>query len=702
MQLKFLFLGWLIVSVIFSIGGCVSPLPVSGSDPLARAKELYRAGEYNAALLECAEISYSAPETSGLADFRRRVLLAVQREEASRYRDEAEIDRNRMASESLDAIKLPDRYGLRGSTEPLPMDSLSPDSPMNAQLDQRVSLSLREAPLSGLIEALSANMSVNIIADHDLGEDKRLTIEATDVPLHEVLNYASRNLGVEFHVGESVIWVTKSDAATRPLETRIYRLRQGIQMKATDWIAAEGDAKKAVTDVSLLTQKATVPSSEKTTLETIITTMVPEQPGSALLFDRGSHTLFVRNSRENLKLIGDVVEALDTTPPQVLIEARFIEIVVDDLSELGIEWLMNSPWSLASKDIEGEDGELTEADKILMQSAAFRTTPYTTGEGGQHPLGPQGAFGLIESPSTAGQGLNFSVQGVLTDPMFTAVLHALQISGKGRTLSMPRVTTMNNNPAKLRSGQDLRFFEEFQAQAFSLVDVNNQKYTVTALIPKGTPSIEELGITLLAVPSVGADRDKITLLLNPSISSLDGYVSYQDDSEAPSEKTALPIRQVVVKLPVFTRREVATKLTVRSGDTVVMGGLIDSVEQDTVHKIPILGDIPILGYLFRRTGITEQRRNLLIFVTATVISDRGESLLSPSFYYDEFGGASAGSSAPALPPPAAPAPSSVLEPEGSIDSAIASVLDGGATPKTAAAPAEAADATATSQGAAPR
>ena len=135
---------------------------------------------------------------------------------------------------------------------------------------------------------------------------------------------------------------------------------------------------------------------------------------------------------------------------------------------------------------------------------------------------------------------------------------------------------------------------------------------------------------LIAVPSVGADRRGITLLLNPSISALEGFVSYQDDSIAPiADHEKALIRQVVVKLPVFTRREVATKLTVQSGETVVMGGLIDSIEQDTVHKIPILGDIPLLGALFRRSGVTEQRRNLLIFVTATVISDRGESLLSP-------------------------------------------------------------------------
>ncbi len=643
--------GWFLLAVLFLANGCATPRmetvssqpargvtsagPSRGSansaaDRLRLAEQQFEAGEYNAALLTCAEISYTHPETPGLEILRQNVLAAVQKVETARAGIETELGRRKMATEALEATILPERYGLKGVTTPLPLDQLNPESPMRENLNQRVSLSLRDVPLSGLIEALSGNLGISIIADHGLGADKRMTIEADDLPLREVLHYASRNLGVEFHIGENVIWVTQSDAATTPLESRIYRLRQGIQMNATDWGKESADGKKPISEIGLLTQKAAVPSTEETAIERIIAAMVPEQPGSALVFDRGAHTLFIRNNRENLELIESIVQALDTTPPQVLIEARFIEVVVDDLSELGIEWLLDSPWNVRSKSMPDGRGGWTREDKINVSEAGFSFTPFASGDGGPHPLGPQGAFGLISSPATAAQGLQVTLEGILTDPMFKAVLHALEISGKGRTLSMPRVTTMNNNPAKLRSGSDLRFFEEFQAQAFSLVDANNQKYTVTALIPKGTPSIEELGITLVAVPSVGADREKITLLLNPSISSLDGFVSYQDDSVSPvSNRDSALIRQVVVKLPVFTRREVATKLTVQSGETVVMGGLIDSIEQETVHKVPLLGDIPILGALFRRTGMTEQRRNLLIFVTATVISDRGESLLSP-------------------------------------------------------------------------
>lgn len=609
----------------------VSPAEVEPVHPrLRRAAALMEAGNYQSALLDCVDVAQAHPDTPGLKAFQHRLMAAVQAREAAEVSERRRFDAQRMATEALQSETLPDRYGLQRPASPLPVDQISLESPMRERLQQPLTLQLQGVTLSSVIEALSGELDINLIADHDLAADKRITIEARDVPLQEVLRYIARNLDVEFHLGDHVIWITRSDASMAPMESRIYRLRRGMQMYGNEWGERDGDGRGPASDIGMLTHKATVPSIQKTAIETIIEKMVPEHPGAVLHFDRGAHALFVRNTRENLELIESIVEALDVTPPQVLIEARFIEVTVGDLRELGVEWMLGSPWSLSTKGVM-QDGVWTQADRMQVGDASIGYTPFRTGEGGPHPLGPQGPFGLLSSPETASQGLNLTVEGILTQPVFEAVLHALEISGKGRTLSMPRVTTMNNNPAKLRSGEDLRYFEEFQAQAFSLVDADNRKYTITALIPKGTPSIEELGITLVAVPSVGADRQGITLLLNPSISSLDGFVSYQDDSISPvPEDSAALIRQVVVKLPVFTRQEVATKLTVQSGDTVVMGGLIRSVEQETVHKVPVLGDLPLLGSLFRRTGVTEHRKNLLIFVTATVISDRGESLVSPA------------------------------------------------------------------------
>lgn len=596
---------------------------------IAQVESLYGEGRYEEAIDLCIALSAQNPDMPGLNEWRNRVLSALADQRTERLASREDLNRNRAALDNMEKMDLPDTYGLRRFVEGLPSGSLNPDSPMRKVMEQPVTLSLKNAPLSSLIQALSLDDQINMIADHDVGQGQTLDIEVTDVPLREVLDYITRNYPVQFYIGERIIWVTSHDPKrTAPLETRIFRLRKGLMFHGLGWGPPPKD-QLTQSDISTLTRKATVPANEGTYLETIIEKFTPPVEGARLHVDFNTHTLFVRNTRDNLAVIADIVEALDVVPPQVLIEARFIEVSLSDLREIGIDWILGSPLTVSKKGVLGEDGTWTRQPRtVIDQGASISSTPYTSDGAGAFPLGPQGPFGLLRqgNPPTASQGLNLTYRGLLTEPMFTAVLHALEISGKGRTLSVPRVTTLNNNPAKLRDGDDLLYYEEFQAQAFALVDANNQKYTVTALIPKGTPKVAELGFTLVAVPSVGADLRTINLLLTPTISELLEFISYQDDAQVEDEENQR-IQQVVVKLPRIARREVQTKVVVDSGETVVMGGLIRTVSQDTVHRVPILGSLPIIGGLFRRTDVTEDRRNLLIFVTATVISERGESLV---------------------------------------------------------------------------
>ncbi len=132
-----------------------------------------------------------------------------------------------------------------------------------------------------------------------------------------------------------------------------------------------------------------------------------------------------------------------------------------------------------------------------------------------------------------------------------------------------------------------------------------------------------MGITLIAVPSVGADLTTVNLMLMPTISEQKGWTDY----EGVTNMSKANIQQVIAKLPVIERQEVQTKVIVQSGETVVMGGLVRSVKQRTLHKVPFLSEIPLIGPIFTRLDESEHNENLLIFVTATVISERGENLV---------------------------------------------------------------------------
>ena len=594
------------------------------ADPLALARARYAQGNYGDALIACIDVAHANPMTPGLADMRHKVVTAMTEERNQRAVQRAEAADKQIAADTLERAEMPDTYGVRLFTNGETNSLRRPPSSMQRVLTTPVTLHLKGVTLSAVIAALATDTNINIVADAGIGQDKRIDVELEKVSLDEVLDYVARNLGVEFYVGKNVIWATKPVVpGTAPLETRIYHLRHGLQFHGGDWSIFDKDKQRrsTLTDLKVASTELSVGTNY---IEEVIKRFIPAISGSELYLDLNAHILLARNTRSNLTLVEEILESLDVNPPQVLIEARFIETLVSDLRELGLDWVLDSPLAVMKNG--------TTVKTLIQGGNVVNFDPFRADDLGVNPLGPQGSFSTARAgnplnPQTVPQGLNMTYQGVLTEPMFKAVLHAIDITGKGQTLSVPRVTTVNNNPAKLRNGEDLRYFEEFQAQAFSLPYLNGQIYTATVLIPKGLPRIEELGITLIAVPSVGADLRTVSLMLMPTISKLEGFVSYQESDNTDTNLIASSVRQVVAKLPIFSRKEVQTKAIVQSGETVVLGGLIDTVKQETKHGIPFLGSIPLLGKLFQRLDVTEEKRNLLIFVTATVISDRGETLV---------------------------------------------------------------------------
>jgi type II secretory pathway component GspD/PulD (secretin) len=200
------------------------------------------------------------------------------------------------------------------------------------------------------------------------------------------------------------------------------------------------------------------------------------------------------------------------------------------------------------------------------------------------------------------------------------------------------VTTVNNRPATIRVGEDFRYFEEYDTEEILVgtTDEGREIYT-SRQVPVGSPTTEELGIQLDVTPSVGSDLHSVTLRLTPEIKDFVRWEYWEvaSDSRTTSSTTTTTGNTTTtngtdtstIKLPIFRVSRIETEVVVESGETVVMGGLITSSETRDEERVPLLSSIPIIGRLFRHdiTEVTEQ--NLLIFVTATIISERGESLV---------------------------------------------------------------------------
>ncbi len=500
-----------------------------------------------------------------------------------------EYTRTHMMKEADKELALPSTYG----TTVLIDQNLSPiELPKGSQEDlinKKISLSLESADVAQLVEELNAN-GLNVIADDALQSEKTLTVKFKDVPIKELFAYIARNMGIAFYVGENMVWVTEGETGGGPkLETRIIRLPQGFVPEVPQGGGGAPGARGGGGNV------AAVQDSE---LEDVLTSFLSDSPeGASFRIFRDRNILVIRDTRENLRFAEELIKEFDKPPLQVAIEARFITINEDDLRDVGVEMnqqLTADGRSLAVPPFSNRFGP--EAVKAISSLSKFGEVDTESGEG------------------------NVILSGVIGNRIFETVIRMIETKSSAVSLSVPRVTVMNNRTARIRKGDKLYYFEEYDTAS---IDMGDQG-TRTTLVPTGSPTELPIGLTLDVRVNIGNDKKTIMLGLKPEIVKFIkwesyNYVNSDDDDDDDDDDTMAQI-----KLPRTNEQMIATSVEVQSGETVVLGGLLEQTKSNEVRKIPLLGDLPIVGFLFRRTIKSYEPKNLLIFVTARIINSRGE------------------------------------------------------------------------------
>jgi type IV pilus assembly protein PilQ len=595
---------FLFVLFLFLHQGCKTTDVESGNAPslkdLPKAQALFEQGKYAEAMIECVDIARKDPLTPGLAELENRIVRRLAEERSKLATMRAENAYGQMSVDADQRKDVPGTYGLRrvvhGDTKPMHTTA----SNMQQVLDKKITVHIPgEKDGSGLptiqtfADAIAASDGINMIVGPCTNNVPGMDLK--DVPLQEILDYLDKNADVTFYVGDNVIWVTpkKNGQPVAPLVTRLYHLRKGMSDEE-------------------LGSNTTSYVETTNYIERAITKFVPKTDGADMLFDKKAHLLIVRNTRDNIAKIEELIENLDVCPVQVVIESRFISTTVTDLRELGIDWILKSPAAVTTKSIVN-NGQVVNVPESQVNTGTLIGTPSSF------------------SPAAVGAGLSLTYEGLLTDPAFQAVIHALESSGKSRTLSVPKVTTVNNKPAMIRIGQDYRYFENYEVKEIGTVSqiiagtgIIDTPYF--ALTPSGSPTVQKLGIELNVTPSVGADMSSVNLKITPNITEkapTSEWFSYS----MPTIGNNNQVVQNTVTIPAFNVSEIGTEVIVKSGETVVMGGLISSTESKTVEGVPFLSSLPLIGRLFKHDSVSQQKENLLVFVTATILSDRGESLI---------------------------------------------------------------------------
>jgi len=510
-----------------------------------------------------------------------------------------------------------------------------------------------EAPAPG---APGAPAPAPVPAPPSGGGGKTITLSLRNVPMDQALKYVTSLAGLKYRVEASAIVLLPADAVEGEMVTRSYNVSpDAIRSLMTG--SATGAAPMTPTMTPALGGApgvapggAALPAlgapagggvSGSEDLKKFFTDAgVPFPTGSSLSYFERARTIYVRNTPENLEVFERVLATFNVVPSQVEIESKFIEITQEDLDELGFQWNLgtmplnqNSQANAVTSLIGGGYTTGRGTNLVNWVTQGLRGPNVFSANAAQSFLvGASGATTLFDAIGT--------FQGVLNNAQVSMVVNALAQKKTADVLSAPKVTTISGAQAQIRVVQEFIYPSEYSQPTVS------DNSVPTPSIPTAFKT-REVGVILSVTPTVGADGYTINLTLVPEVSSFLGMLDY---SPAPlkgsfgggtigGQREPIEVNYKIWQ-PLFETRNVTTSVVIWDGQTVVLGGLIREEVSKVDDKIPGLGDIPVLGRLFRSKATNRVKRNLLVFVTARLIDPSGNLIHrpeTPGFRFDPMG-----------------------------------------------------------------
>jgi type II secretory pathway component GspD/PulD (secretin) len=331
-------------------------------------------------------------------------------------------------------------------------------------------------------------------------------------------------------------------------------------------------------------------------------------PHARVRADSRTASLLVVATQKDFESISNLVSQLDTPTQQVLIEARFLETLQNPRSVKGIDWTDTLKGNRVTYGNGSLGGAETAANpyQVGTQNSGTSSSPTTTPNGRPGPNVTTSTSSdntsIVRTSDPSKPAFSLSQSGFNPSTAFlnadgvNVVLSMLNSDSDTRTLATPRAVTLDNMQTKLEVTRSIPIFDQSEATGAAGVTVASSK-----------PSYTNVGTILIVTPHISGTN--VSMRVQPEISRVE----------------AVPSRKVVAgkinEADIFAFNKIDTHVTVPSGNTLVMGGLISDSSTKLTSKVPILGDIPLLGKLFRHEATDRTKANLIIFLTPTIIFD---------------------------------------------------------------------------------
>jgi len=456
---------------------------------------------------------------------------------------------------------------------------------------------------------------------------KRINLILNDVELGRALTFLTQVADLKYLVTEGAV-VVYDGIPTNNTQIKTFSVAPGV-FRSVEEEAKDGGGGAARGGGGFIGFKPEeAKGTGKIDVKPIFENFGIEFPtGTSISYNEALGLLVVRHTPDVIDQIETILLKLNRTPRQVTIETRFLDIRQDVLKELGFHWFMNGH---LGHDPNNRFG--TGATPLPAEGSSF--TIFDSQAGSQRVATSDLIGSALDSLIAATSGTN-PVSGFLTmfnlatNPNWAVIIDAIDRKGGSNLLSAPRVTTLSGEQAQILVTREFIYPSSF-------TDPQVVAGTATAGGSGGSAFVgpspsefttREVGVVLNVRPTVGDDEYTVSMTLTPEVVDFEGFIQYGGvasiSTGGGSDTILFSIPQ-----PLFSKRTVSTSVVCWDGQTVVLGGLITEEEKKFDDRIPIVGDLPLIGRIFQSKAVNNNKRNLMIFVTPTIVDPAGQPIRS--------------------------------------------------------------------------
>ncbi|WP_171067180.1 type IV pilus secretin PilQ [Acinetobacter dispersus] len=458
-----------------------------------------------------------------------------------------------------------------------PIDNSPAKAKAQTYTGNKISLDFQDIEVRRVLQLLADFTGINMVAADTV--QGNITLRLKDVPWDQALDIVLKTKNLDKRRNGSVIWIAPVSELIKAEEEEAKAIAQSVKLAPLQTEYIQLSYAKAADIEKLITQGKSGNNSNNSSGSSSNDTLTGGllSPRGTVSLDPRTNTLIVNDTSQKIDQIRKMVDLLDVSVKQVMIEARIVSASTDFTREMGVKWGILSQGITNNNDllVGGSDQTLWDLRKPTKDGDTGgwkyeieRPDNLNVDLGAVTPGASRIAFGLIS----------------LSDFMLDLELSAVQADGYGEVISTPKVMTADKQPAKIESGKKI-------------------------------PYTSSSGGGANAVPKTEFIDATLSLDVTPSITP-DGKVMMKLNITKDSQSTPTPTGQLTIN-----KNQIDTNVLVDNGETVVLGGIFEQENISSQVKVPFLGDLPYVGRLFRRDLKTDNKRELLIFITPRIVND---------------------------------------------------------------------------------